>query len=164
MKKFDKIIFVAKSGNCRAPMAMELLKEQKLDHPAQIEARGIVVLFPEPLNQKAEAVMIGNGIKLENYMIQQLLEEDFAENTLILAMDSNIRDKLFTMFPDAVNVYVLTDVTGDELEIMDPYGGELVTYGICFETLVRTIRKLAAVLNDGSFFEEEKGKVSRDER
>ena len=164
MKKFDKIIFVAKSGNCRAPMAMELLKEQKLDHPAQIEARGIVVLFPEPLNQKAEAVMIGNGIKLENYMTQQLLEEDFAENTLILAMDSNIRDKLFTMFPDAVNVYVLTDVTGDELEIMDPYGGELVTYGICFETLVRTIRKLAAVLNDGSLFEEEKGKVSRDER
>lgn len=151
MKKFDKIIFVAKSGNCRAPMAMELLKEQKLDHPAQIEARGIVVLFPEPLNQKAEAVMIGNGIKLENYMTQQLLEEDFAENTLILAMDSNIRDKLFTMFPDAVNVYVLTDVTGDELEIMDPYGGELVTYGICFETLVRTIRKLAAVLNDGVF-------------
>ena len=56
MKKFDKIIFVAKSGNCRAPMAMELLKEQKLDHPAQIEARGIVVLFPEPLNQKAEAM------------------------------------------------------------------------------------------------------------
>ena len=164
MKKFDKIIFVAKSGNCRAPMAMELLKAQKLDHPAQIEARGIVVLFPEPLNQKAEAVMIGNGIKLENYMTQQLLEEDFADNTLILAMDSNIRDKLLTMFPDAVNVYVLTDVTGDELEIMDPYGGELVTYGICFETLVRTIRKLAAVLNDGSFFEEEKGKVNGDER
>ena len=63
-----------------------------------------------------------------------------------------------------MNVYVLTDVTGDELEIMDPYGGELVTYGICFETLVRTIRKLAAVLNDGSFFEEEKGKVNGDER
>lgn len=162
MKKIEKIIFVAKSGNCRAPMAMELLKEQKLNQPVQIEARGIVVLFPEPLNQKAEAVMISNGIKLENYMTQQLLEEDFSETTMILTLDSNIRDKLLTMFPDAVNVYVLTDITGDELEIMDPYGGELVTYGICFETLVRTIGKLADILNDGSFLEEDK--ESQDER
>lgn len=143
-------------------MAMELLKEQKLNQPVQIEARGIVVLFPEPLNQKAEAVMISNGIKLENYMTQQLLEEDFSETTMILTLDSNIRDKLLTMFPDAVNVYVLTDITGDELEIMDPYGGELVTYGICFETLVRTIGKLADILNDGSFLEEDK--ESQDER
>lgn len=162
MKKIEKIIFVAKSGNCRAPMAMELLKEQKLNQPVQIEARGIVVLFPEPLNQKAEALMISNGIKLENYMTQQLLEEDFSETTMILTLDSNIRDKLLTMFPDAVNVYVLTDITGDELEIMDPYGGELVTYGICFETLVRTIGKLADILNDGSFLEEDK--ESQDER
>ena len=43
MKKFDKIIFVAKSGNCRAPMAMELLKVQKLDVEAgEVAVTGLI--------------------------------------------------------------------------------------------------------------------------
>ena len=48
----------------------------------------------------------------------------------------------------AQNVEVLTDLTGDELEILDPYGAELVTYGICYETLSNSIHKLAKILNE----------------
>ena len=155
MKEFNRIIFVAKSGNCRAPMARELLRGQLLWHPTQIEAKGLVVLFPEPLNQKAEAVMISNGIKLENFLSEPLKAEDFAEDTLILALDSEVREKMLALFPEAENVYVLTDVTEDELEIMNPYGGDLVSYGICFETLGKTIKKLAMVLNEGDFFDKE---------
>lgn len=134
-------------------MAMELLKREPLWHPLEIEARGIVVLFPEPLNQKAEAVMISNGIHMENYMSCQLELSDFAENTLILTFDQETREKILAM-EGAQNVYVLTEVTGDELEILDPYGGELVTYGLCFETLTKTIKKLANVLNERTFFAE----------
>ncbi len=32
---------------------------------------------------------------------------------------------------------------GDELEIMDPYGGTLQTYGICFEVIRASIQKLS---------------------
>ena len=42
-----------------------ILQREHLNFPVEILARGIVVLFPEPLNQKAEAVMISNGITLE---------------------------------------------------------------------------------------------------
>lgn len=157
MKIFDKIIFSGKRGNCRAPMAAELMKQQYLEHPVEIEAKGLVVLFPEPLNQKAEAVMISNGIKIDDFSSQQLTEDDFGENTLVIVLDSETKEKLLTLFPNAQNVYVLTDITGDELEIMDPYGGELVSYGLCFETLSRTIQKFAAVLNSGEFFSERKG-------
>ena len=76
MKQYDRVLFVAESGTCRAPMAVGILKEQILKHPVEVEARGMVVLFPEPLNQKAEAVMISNGITMEDYMskaIQSLL-------------------------------------------------------------------------------------------
>ena len=45
-------------------------------------------------------------------------------------------------------VEVLTDLTGDELESLDPYGAELVTYGICYETLSNSIHKLAEILNE----------------
>ena len=34
-----------------------------------VEARGLLVQFPEPLNQKAEAVMISNGIVWERFLL-----------------------------------------------------------------------------------------------
>lgn len=155
MKTFNRIIFVAGSGTCRAPMAMELLRGQLLWHRPEILARGMVVLFPEPLNQKAEAVMISNGIKLEGYMSSPLTEEDCSEDTLIIAINSVIKEKILAKFPDAPNVYFLTEITGNELEIMDPYGGDLVSYGLCFESMVKPIKTLAMMLNESSFFDEE---------
>ena len=53
MDTYRKIIFADSAGNSRAPMAAELLKECKIKLPIDVQARGIVVLFPEPLNQKA---------------------------------------------------------------------------------------------------------------
>lgn len=150
MKQYDRILFVAENGTCRAPMAVGILKEQTLKHPVEIEARGLVVLFPEPLNQKAEAVMISNGINMEDYRSKQLTDEDFREDTLVLVMEQIQREKVLEKYENAnpEDVYVLTELTGDELEILDPYGGTLQSYGLCYETMRKTIRKLAALLNE----------------
>ena len=144
--RYKKLIFVDTNDNCRAPMAEMILKRKFLTNPLTIESRGMVVLFPEPLNQKAEAVMISNGITLENYMSSQLEPSDFGEHTLVLTFDQAAKEKVLEM-EGAQNVEVLTELTGDELEILDPYGAELVTYGICYETLSNTIHKLAEILN-----------------
>ena len=150
MDTYKKVIFADKAGNSRATMAAELLKECTIKSPIDIQARGIIVLFPEPLNQKAEAVLISNGITLENYMSSQLEEEDFAKDTLIIVMGSADKQKILDMFENVIpeNVHVLTELVGDELEIMDPYGGTLQSYGICYETLSKSVRKLAAMLNN----------------
>ena len=57
MPHFDKVIFVGKHANCREPMAMELLKNEPLWNPVTVQARGLVVLFPEPINPKAKVVL-----------------------------------------------------------------------------------------------------------
>ena len=44
---------------------------------------------------------------------------------------------------------VLTEFVGDELEILNPYGGNLQAYGICYETLNKSIKKLVKILNEG---------------
>ena len=147
MEKIEKIIFAGKRAICREPMAAAILQREVLNFPVEILARGFVVLFPEPLNQKAEAVMISNGITLENYTSSQLESTDFGETTLILTFDQASKEKGLEM-EGAQNVEVLTDLTGDELEILDPYGAELVTYGICYETLSNSIHKLAEILNE----------------
>ena len=149
MDSYKEIIFADDAGVSRAPMAAELLKECTLKRQIDIQARGIVVLFPEPLNQKVEAVLISNGITLENYMSSQLEEEDFAPDTLVVVMESGDRQKIMDLFEHAIpeNIQVLTELVGDELEIMDPYGGTLQAYGLCFETLNKSVKKLAGLLN-----------------
>ena len=47
------------------------------------------------------------------------------------------------------DVSVLTKYVGDELEILDPYGGALPAYGLCYETLRKSIKKLVNLLNEG---------------
>ena len=149
MKIYDRIIFVAGSGTCRAPMAAAIMQDCAMKYPAEILARGLVVLFPEPLNQKAEAVMISNGIMLEDYTSTELTNDDITENTLVLVMEQAHRKKVLENFENASeeNVYVLTDYVGDESEIMNPYGGTLQSYGLCYETLRQTIKKLVQKLN-----------------
>lgn len=148
---YNRIVFVAESGTCREQMAVAILKDIGLKRPVEMIARGLVVLFPEPLNQKAEAVMISNGLPTEGYMSSPLVAEDLEGETLVLAMEEKQRQKILEMFKqaDPKNVQVLTEYVGDELEIVDPYGGTLQMYGLCYETLFASVRKLANILNEG---------------
>ncbi|MFG6384283.1 MAG: phosphotyrosine protein phosphatase [Lachnospiraceae bacterium] len=150
MKKYNKIIFICDSGTARAPMAEAILKEYTIKYPIEIESRGLVVLFPEPLNQKTEAVLISNGINIGKHMSKQLLEEDVVPENLIITMEETQRQKILKDYEtEGVDVEVLTELTGDELEIINPYGGTLQSYGLCYETLNKTIRKLVNLINEG---------------
>lgn len=151
MNKLRRIIFVAQSGTSREPMAAGILQDILVKSDIEVLARGLVVLFPEPMNQKAEAVLISNGIHFDGFTSMQLQEEDITEDAMILTMESRHRDKILETYQNASpdRVYVLTDFVGDELEIMDPYGGALQSYGLCYETLRQSIKKLVKLLNEG---------------
>lgn len=157
MKKYKKIIFVCDSGTARAPMAEAIMKEYMIKYPLEIESRGLVVLFPEPLNQKAEAVLISNGITGENQMSRQLEQEDLEPENLIIAMGEAQKQKIIESYelPEGMELEVLTELTGDELEIINPYGGSLQSYGLCYETLNKTIKKLVSLINEGNEEENE---------
>lgn len=150
MRQYRKIIFVGDSGTVRAPMAEAILKEYIIKYPLEIESRGLVVLFPEPVNQKAEAVLISNGINLENQMSRQLEQEDLNPDNLIVVMEGEQKQKILETYevPEGTEVEVLTELTGDELEIINPYGGTLQSYGLCYETLNKTIKKLVNLINE----------------
>ena len=150
MERLERIIFVARSGSCREPMAMGILNDLSLKQEVEILARGLVVSFPEPMNGKVEAVLISNGINLENFTSKELTEEDITENTLVLTMERKHKEKVLSRFSNATvaNVHVLTDFVGDELEILDPYGGSLPSYGLCYETLRKSLKKLVKILNE----------------
>jgi protein-tyrosine phosphatase len=152
MKTYNRIIFVGKSGTSREPMAKGILEDFSLNRPVEVLARGLVVLFPEPINQKAEAILISNGIHMEGFTSVQLTEEDLEGDTLTLTMERTQRERLLEMYgtEKEEDIQVLTDLVGDELEILDPYGGALPSYGLCYETLRKSIKKLVKLLNEGN--------------
>lgn len=151
MKRYSKIIFVCESGTSRAPMAEAIMKEYTIKYPVEIESRGLVVLFPEPMNQKAEAVLISNGINMPKKMSHPLESSDLSPDNLILAMEAGQKEKILEEYEEAsdANVEVLTELVGDELEILNPYGGTLQAYGLCYETLNNTVQKLVNLINKG---------------
>lgn len=148
---YNKIIFVSQSGNCREAMAAGILGDYTLKYPVEILCRGLVVQFPEPMNRKAEAVLISNGIEMPDFAAVPLAEDDLTEGTLVLTMEAGECEKVIAQYENAgkVDVSVLTKYVGDELEILDPYGGALPAYGLCYETLRKSIKKLVNLLNEG---------------
>ena len=139
-----KLLFVEGHGNARSAMAAALFERMYEGSDIDVFSRGIVVQFSEPLNQKTEAVMISNGITVEGFSSVQLDDAEIDQDTILFALEERQRQQLIARFPSANdgNTYLLSAYVGDELEIMDPYGGSLQTYAICFETLRTSIQKM----------------------
>lgn len=149
MKLYDRVVFVGQSGSCREPMAAGILQDLLIRDEIEVLARGLVVAFPEPMNQKAEAVLISNGISMQGFSSVELCQEDIDGNTLVLTMDSQQKEKVLSRFSKLTDVYTLNEFVGDELEIVDPYGGALPAYGLCYEMLRKSIKKLVKILCEG---------------
>ena len=105
-------------------------------------SRGLVVLFPEPMNQKAEAVLISNGYSGKEHRAAQLLQEDIEPGTLILTMEDEQKLKIWEDFEHVPRVYRFTDFVGESGDIPPLYGKPLTEYGACCEWIGTLVDKL----------------------
>ncbi len=149
MKRYDRLIFVSNSDTALGPMAEAILQSKFLLDVLEVTSRGAVVLFPEPVNPKAEAVLVSNGLTMKDHVSAPLLAEDFEERTLILATGEGVRQKLQNHFGElADGVKTIAEFTGDGRDVSDPYGGGLADYGVSFGELDVLIAKLVLQLNE----------------
>ncbi|HAH18967.1 phosphotyrosine protein phosphatase [uncultured Eubacterium sp.] len=147
MLDFTKIIFVSKTDTGRGPLACEIMKKM-LGSYAGIESRGLVVLFPEPMNPKMVAIAASKGINLEDRVSVQLTEEDFDSKTLVLTMDEKYKTVIYDDYTNAVNVYTVKEFVGDDGDLENPYGGELMDYGRVYENLEELTQKVIERLRE----------------
>ena len=147
MLDFTKIIFASKTDTGRGPLACEIMKKM-LGSYAGIESRGLVVLFPEPMNPKMVAIAASKGINLEDRVSVQLTEEDFDSKTLVLTMDEKYKTVIYDDYTNAVNVYTVKEFVGDDGDLENPYGGELMDYGRVYENLEELTKKVIERLRE----------------
>ncbi|MDY3249448.1 MAG: phosphotyrosine protein phosphatase [Candidatus Choladocola sp.] len=150
MKRYDRLIFVSNSDTATGPMAEAILQSKFLLEDLSITSKGVVVLFPEPINPKAEAVLVSNGLTMKDHMSDPLVKEDFDERTLIMFLNESLKQKILKEFePEHTeNVHVLNEYVGSDSDLINPYGGSLADYGQCYTELEALVSKLVIQLNE----------------
>lgn len=146
--KYDKIVFVCTANTCRSPMAEAIYRGMAMDGVVEACSRGLVVLFPEPSNQKAEMVVQNHNLSLDNHVSTQLTKEDLEGNTLILCMTFSQKLKVAEEFGNSDRLFTIKEYVGEEGDVIDPYGGTVLEYEECFSELSRLIKKSLIKLNE----------------
>lgn len=141
MNKYDSLIFVCTGNTCRSPMAEAIYKSFETESDIKVISRGLVVLFSEPINPKAETVLSKHGLKPANHVSKGLKKADIEENSLILTMTENQKKRIQELFPNTKQVFTIKEFVGEMGDVVDPYGGSLVEYEDCYVELARLVKK-----------------------
>ncbi len=147
MKHYDKLIFVSESDTSTSPIAEAILQQEFLLEDILITSKGLVVLFPEPVNPKAEAVLVSHSLTMKNHVSEPLTENDFDDRTLILTMTRAQNERLLKDHEHARNVFTLASYIQADEEITEPYGGTLADYNQMFEKLKEQVLRLSKILS-----------------
>lgn len=141
---YDKVLFVGNDNSCRSPMAETIFRYLYTDNKPEFEilSRGLVVLFEEPYNQKAEMILYNHGMETKEKMALQLTSEDLQGNVLVLTMNFGDKLKIIEDYGIENNVYTLKEYVGNDDELLDPYGEEMDIYEACYQDMYAVLEEV----------------------
>lgn len=138
---FEKLIFICMENTSRSIMAETIYKSITERREPIVVSRGMVVLFPEPINNKVITVLENHNLSPTRTRSVQLKKEDFVKKTLVLTMTEKMKKQIQNKYEFEGEVYTLKEFNGEIGDVKDPYGGTLLDYEDCFNELVRLIKK-----------------------
>ena len=103
-----EILVIGSGDTEREVMAKSIIdrhvKLQKCE-PVKVRARGLVVLFQEPVNPKVAEILKNNEAPLEYDCVFQLEQADIDQSDLILTIDSQQKERVLKNYQNVKNIY-----------------------------------------------------------
>ena len=146
MARVKKVIFVCRDNTCLSNMAAAVFEDIRGEREIQVASRGLVVLFPEPINKKAVAILKSHQLTLLSQEATALEKTDFVPGTLVLTMTRSEKQEVKQRFPEMPNIFTLREFTGQEGDIEEPLGGSLADYGACYEHIDLLVKVAAEII------------------
>lgn len=144
MSAFKRVIFISDNDTVIGPMAVTIITSLLKDKGFIFESRGMVVLFPEPYNQKAVDAAKERYMNLPKRFSRQLTKDDFTPDTLLLTETKEQRDRIYSENKQVKNVFTIAEFAREqEKEIVNPVGGSAEDYLNCFDELYSLVFKVA---------------------
>lgn len=146
MANWDKIIFVCTDNTCLSVMAEAVMNSVNLRNQLEVCSRGLIVLFAEPMNPKAVAILKSYHMEPAKQSSQQLSAEDLTKGTLVLTMTEAECAQVKERFGEKLAVYSIGTFVGKPGDIPEPHGGTLADYGACYEYLDLMVKFAAEII------------------
>ena len=138
------VLFVGSGDAGREIMAKAILdnfiKNNSLEG-IEVKARGLVVLFQEPVNSKIVTILESNNLTMEYDCVFQLEQSDIDSADIVITIGSKQKERVINNYANVKELYTLKELAGEEGSILDPYGKELMDYEYCFRELDRLVEK-----------------------
>ncbi len=138
------ILFVCTGNICRSPMAAALFqaRAQREGTDVRAESAGTWGVDGQPASLFAQQVMQTRGISLDKHVARTVTREMLQAADLVIAMTRSQRDALVAEFPFVRSkLRLLSQVTGLEYDIADPYGKPREAYELCADDLAQLIER-----------------------
>ena len=139
------ILFVCAANICRSPMVMGLMTKQiaRSSDEWRIESAGVWADVGYPAARNTLQVLENRGIDISKHRSRPVTFELISDFNLILVMERNQKEAMRAAFPQfADRIFILSEMIGQETDIVDPIGGPLVD----FED---TAQEIETILSDG---------------
>lgn len=142
------ILIVGTNNTTRTYMAeaviRRLCEERELDE-VEISSRGLVVLFPEPVNPRAAQAVGDAGYKIREFQATKLSGVDVEKADLILTITLEEKEHVLADYEeelaDSDKVFTISEAAKEPVGIPNPYGKEVEDYATCFLTVRRMCEK-----------------------
>ena len=139
---YNRIVIVSDSDTSRGPMAAAIMRGLFQNTDIRISSRGMVVLFPEPVNPKCVAICKAKGYDVTGHQSEQLADSDFGEDVIVFTLSDKQKMQVYEKFKSAMNVYAMKDFIGESGDMGDPYGMELGDYAAFFDRMKQVLMQV----------------------